>query len=115
MNTIKLITRLVGAGFIVLVFLVLLSCKKDQPQTHSSGGNGTPGVSLPDCSENSGYFTIDVNGEHFELVVDSETQYTNLYNWFGYQESAFIIDGKDQNSSFMHTELALPDKFNLVL
>ena len=110
MNTIKLITRI--AGSIVLVFLVLLSCKKEQNQTPPEG-NGTPGTPLPACSENSGYFTIDVNGEHFELVIDSATQYTNLYNWYGEQESAFIIYGKDQNSSNMQIELGLPGKFNL--
>lgn len=107
MKPTKLITRI--AGSIVLVFLVLLSCKKDQNQAPSPVGNGP----LPACSENSGYFTIDINGEHFELAVDSATQYSNLYNWLDNQESIFVINGKDQNSSFMHIEMALPGKFNL--
>jgi len=112
MSTIKRITQIVGTVGIVLVFSILLSCNKSQNNIPEATEN-PPVLTLPNCSEFSGYFTIDVDGNHYELVVDSTTQYTNLYNWFGYEESAFIIDGKDQNSSYMHIELGLPGKFKL--
>lgn len=110
MNVIKHSTRI--ALSIVIVLSLLLSCKKDKNLDTKSGENG-PSVSLPNCTENSGYFTININGEHFELVIDSETHYTNLYNWYNFQESAFVIYGKDQNANAMDIELALPGKFKL--
>ena len=109
MKSIKLITRI--AGSIVLVLLVLLSCKKEQTQTPPPGANGPTGVSA--CSENSGSFTIDINGEHYELAVDSATQYIIVYNWYDEQVSSFAIEGKDQNSNYMYIEFSIPGKFNL--
>ncbi len=104
MNSLKFTSRLIGI-FTISVF-ILFSCKKDQNPT--DGGNGG---NLPSCSENSGYFTLNLDGENFELVVDEETQFTNLYGWFEEDQSDFIIYGKDQNADYLQVELGLPGKF----
>lgn len=95
-----------------LIFTLLLSCNKDDDEDATAGNSGNP-TSPPasNCATNSGYFTINFGNQFSELVLDSESQYTILYNWFGFEESAFIIDGEDQNSNDMYIELALPGKF----
>lgn len=91
---------------------MIYSCnKKDVNTPLTNGNNGfTP---VPNCVAFTGHFSITINGEQSDLVVDNETHYTNVYNWFGYEESAFVIDGKDQNTNPILVELALPGKFSL--
>jgi hypothetical protein len=108
MNFLKLITRTTVALF--LVSLLLISCKKEKNPTTPAGNNP---ISLPDCSENSGYFKMDVDGTEYRLLVNPTTHFTILYDWFGYQESSFVIEGTDQNSKSLNVGLALPGKFKL--
>lgn len=108
MKTLKFTARFLG--FIFLAFTFLFSCKKEKTPLPSTGGII---FSQPNCSFNTGYFKIQINGESHELLVDSETHYTNLYNWFGYEESHFVIYGKDQNANLLNVGLALPGKFKL--
>jgi hypothetical protein len=108
MNNLKLITRLTTA--VIFVSLILFACKKEQPAPSASANPVSP---LAECAENSGYFTINLDGEFHELILDSTTQYTNFYNWFEEDESSFMVVGSDQNSKEMYIELALPGKFEL--
>jgi len=99
-------------GLTTLLFLVLLSCKKEKTPAPNPQSGGTS-INSPNCSFNTGHFKINIHGQSFELVVDSETHYTNLYNWSGYEESHFVIYGKDQNTNPMYVGFALPGKFKL--
>lgn len=98
------------SSFTILFFLILFSCNKQENSTPKNSGqnNNTP---IPNCTAFTGHFSIDINGQQFNLVVDNETHYSNVYNWFGYEESDFVIHGKDQNSNPILIELALPGKF----
>ena len=96
------------AGLIMFSFLILLSCKKDNNPPAIENGSLQAG-----CDVNSGYFTADFNGQHYELVRDPETQFTNLYGWYEPDQSDFIIYGKDQNANPLQVELGLPGKFKL--
>lgn len=108
MNFLKLITRTTVS--VLLLSLIFVSCKKEQNPTTSAANNP---ISLPDCGENSGYFKMDVDGTEYRLVVNPETHFTILYDWFGYQESHFVIEGIDQNSKTLMVGVALPGKFKL--
>ena len=109
MNLLKLVTRSVGA--FAFISFILLSCKKEPGLTPTSANGNT--VYSADCAENSGYFNINLDGQHHNLVLDSTTQYTNLYNWFGEDESHFVVIGSNQNSNPIYIEMALPGKFKL--
>jgi hypothetical protein len=95
-------------GILFFALLALSSCKKDPEPAVEENPEPTY-----NCPTNSGYFNIDINGDHYELVVDEETQYTNVYNWFGDEESHFVIDGKNQLGGGLSVELFIPGKFNL--
>lgn len=106
MISLKTSSKIVGLFLISVV--LLLSCKKDN--------NPPPTVNVPEqpgCALNSGYFTADFNGQHYELVRDQETQFTNLYGWYEPGKSDFIIYGKDQNAKTLQVELGLPGRFKL--
>jgi hypothetical protein len=89
-------------SFIFFISIVLLSCNKDDNNNNSQ-------IS---CSTDEGNFSINVNGSNHDMVVNSETQFSILFNWYGNNESAFILDSKDQNGNPMYLELSLPGEFN---
>lgn len=100
-------TSKIGGLFLVSV-MVLLSCKKDNNPPAEENVSAQPG-----CATNTGYFTIDVNGQHYELVRDAETHFTSLYGWFEPDKTDFVIYATDQNANPMQIELGLPGKFTL--
>ena len=93
--------------FFLITALLFTSCKKDDEE------NPDLPSSTASCSTNSGTFEIEVLGETYELVIDNETNYTILYNWFGYEESNFVLLAKDENGLDLKLESALPGVINV--
>ena len=85
-------------ALLMLTVLLTISCKKDDGAVS--------------CEANSGSFEIEVNGNQRILQIDSETNYTLVYNWFGYQESALVIYGKDQHGKTLNVEMTIPGIIN---
>lgn len=93
--------------FFLILALLFTSCKKDDEE------NPDLPTSTAACSTNSGTFEIELLGEIHELLIDNQTNYTILYNWFGYEESAFVLDAKDANGLDLKLESALPGVINV--
>ncbi|MBK9191375.1 MAG: hypothetical protein IPM77_07590 [Crocinitomicaceae bacterium] len=87
---------------IIYISIIAVSCNKSDDNGNSSD----------ECAPNSGSFNVDVNGNNYDMIVNSETQFTILYNYSGTNETEFIIDSKDQNGNPMNIELAFPGQFN---
>lgn len=85
---------------IIIIQICLLACDKPEVEESSS------------CNSNNGSFNIGINGNNFDMVVDSETQFTILYNWSGTNETEFVIDSKDQNGNPMSIEVDFPGQFS---
>ena len=91
--------------FFLITALLFASCKKD-------ADNPDVPAASESCSTNSGTFEIELLGDTHELVIDNETNYTILYNWFGYEESAFVLDGKDTDGIDLNFESGIPGVLN---
>ncbi len=83
----------------VILFCVT-SCNKPD--------NNTPKT----CDTNTGSFIIALNGADYDMVVNTETQFTILYNWSGDSQTEFVIDSEDQNGNAMSVEFAIPGEFS---
>ncbi|MBL1280727.1 MAG: hypothetical protein COA33_010660 [Fluviicola sp.] len=94
------------------LLIIATSCKKEENKTDPSTSSSTSGTSNY-CYANQGKFEIDINGENFIMTPDSNTNFTILYNWFGLQESNFVISSNDQNNNSMSVETALPGTLNV--
>lgn len=88
---------------IFLIPILYFSCKKDN-QPNSNTGTA--------CSPNSGYFNITINDSEFDMVLDSNTQFSILYNYFSPDQNDFIIYCKDQNENQMGIEAGFPGRFH---
>jgi hypothetical protein len=82
--------------------LFLVSCNKDDNNPDAPAS----------CSTNTGSFDITLGGNSHQLVTDTETQFTILYNWFDEQNSSFVLAGKDQNGVAISVESALAGELN---
>ncbi|MBD3636380.1 MAG: hypothetical protein HUJ25_03485 [Crocinitomicaceae bacterium] len=84
--------------FLIILLSGVTACKKNKDKDPEP----------VNCAYNSGSFEINVAGEDHELQLDSQTNFTIVYNWFGYEESAMVIIGKDQNAESVYIEMAVP-------
>lgn len=95
---------LIGLGFV--------SCKKekdDETLSNETLSNNNP----PNCSLMSGSFEIDLAGNQHTLLINNQTHFTILYNWYGEQENGFVIIGEDQNNKSVNIEGILPEKLTV--
>lgn len=90
--------------FLALLGSLTLSCKK--PAT-------TQTPTAPECALNTGSYSITIEGNTFDMVLDTNTNFTILYNWFGNQETNFVLYGADQNGNSMSVELFVPGILHL--
>jgi len=89
---------------LICITLVTISCKKDDVSNNTPTEQNTP----PACALYSGFFNINIKGTNYEMIVDSSTHFTILYNWYNANTSDFIIYAKDQFNKFMSIEAGLP-------
>jgi len=95
---------------ITIFFLITLlwACHKDEETTVTPlTTNG------PSCNTNSGSFNISIGDTNHIMVLNNQSQFTILYNWYGEESSAFVINSIDQNNEQIYIELRLPGTFNL--
>ena len=82
----------------------MASCKKE---------NDDPNAPAPpeSCSTNSGSFEVSLLGNDYQMILDAETQFSILYDWYSPGYTDFIIDAKDQNGSDIDVECSFEGSF----
>ena len=84
-----------------VLLIVIYSCNKEDETVPTSS-----------CDTNQGTFEVEILGNTYSMIDNPGTQFTIIYNAYGFQESAFIINAEDQNANELYVELALPGTFN---
>jgi len=85
----------------IFAAIALISCNKDEVPEDS------PNSSSASCSTNSGTFEIEVEGVNHTLQLTNETHYSIVYNWFGNEETSFVIYGENQNGQTLDVEFGI--------
>lgn len=89
------------------------ACHKDEEQPTTSTSTSPPvTTTVTSCNTNSGSFNINMGGTNHTMVVNNQSQFTILYNWYNEAVSAFIINSINQNNEQIYIELGLPGTFN---
>ncbi|MBL1281013.1 MAG: hypothetical protein COA33_012105 [Fluviicola sp.] len=94
------------------LLVIATSCKKEENKTDPSVSSSASGTSNY-CYTNQGKFSIDVNGVNHTMVTDATTNFTIIHNWYGLQETNFLMASNDQNGNFMAANLVLPNEFSV--
>jgi hypothetical protein len=82
----------------------LASCNKDDNDPNTP----EPPTS---CSANSGSFDVTILGNDYQMVIDAETHFSILYNWYSPLQTDFILDAKDQNGNSLDVESQIDGPF----
>ena len=91
--------------FPLFLILLLCACNKDEEEALAE-------TSAASCSTNSGSFDITIGGATYEMALNSESQFTILYNWYTEETSDFVLNSVSQNNKEIYIELGLPGTFN---